>query len=108
MESRHRYISNQINALASEISRLAIACDIDVFDDSAAERILKDDQSICGRTNPEAFRKIRQHLMALFPLEEFAIDRIGANETRDIMDQVRAAIIALREAGSPGSTPRSG
>jgi hypothetical protein len=101
-KSRHRYWSDQINAIGHELSRLAIACEIEIFQQGVAERILQNDESVCGRSNPAAFRKIRSHLMALFPLEEAAIQRLGVDDTREIMDQVRAAIIALREIGASG------
>ncbi len=38
--------------------------------------------------------------MALFPLEEAAIRRLGPEDTQEILDQVRAAIIRLRDAGN--------
>ena len=100
MTEKNRYWSDQIGAIAKELSRLAIACDIDFFDDSVGEKILKNDDSVCGRKNPEAFRKIRSHLMALFPLETAAIERLGVEDTEEIVDQVRAAIISLRSPGS--------
>lgn len=98
-KSRHRYWSDQIDAVAHEISKLAIACDLELFRPEIAESVLKNDDKYCGRKNPEAFRKIRTHLMALFPLEEAAINRLGPDDTQEIFDQVRAAIMALREAG---------
>lgn len=101
-EFKHRYWGRQIEGIVGELSRLAMACDIELGKPGLAERVLKNDQSICGRKNPEAFRKIRQHLMALFSVEERAIDRLGVDETKDILDQVRAAIVATRTAGGPG------
>jgi len=99
-EFKHTYWGRQIDNIAHELSRLAIACDIELGSPGLAERILKNDDSVCGRRNPEAFRQIRQHLMALFSVEERAIDRVGAEDTREILDQVRSAIIAIRQAGS--------
>jgi hypothetical protein len=99
---KDRYWTDQIEAIARELSRLAIACNIDFFAPGNAERILKNDHSVCRQDNPEAFRKIRQHLMALFPLEEAAIARLGPDETKGILDQVRAAIAALRSPGGAG------
>jgi len=99
-EFKHTYWGRQIDNIAHELSRLAIACDIELGSPGLAERILKNDESVCGRSNPRAFRKIRLHLMALFSVEERAIDRVGAEDTREILDQVRAAIIAIRKAGS--------
>jgi hypothetical protein len=98
---KHRYFGGQLDGIARELSKLAIACDIKMFEPGMAERILKNDDSVCGRRNPEAFQKIRRHLMALFPLEERAIERLGVDDTKEILDQVREAIIALRNAGKP-------
>jgi hypothetical protein len=99
-EFKHRYWGRQIDGIARELSRLAIACDIELGKPGLAERILKNDESVCGRKNPKAFRKIRQHLMALFTLEERAISRLGPEDTKEILDQVRTAIIEIRQAGS--------
>jgi len=99
-EFKHTYWGRQIDNLAQELSRLAIVCDIELGKPGLAERILKNDESVCNRKNPKAFRQLRQHLMALFTLEERAISRLGPEDTREILDKVRAAIIKLRQAGS--------
>lgn len=99
-EYKHTYWGRQIDKLARELSRLAIACDIELGKPGLAERILKNDESVCGRKNPKAFRQIRQHLMALFSLEAGAVERLGADDTKEILDQVRTAIVAIRQAGS--------
>ncbi len=100
-EFKHTYWGRQIDSLAHELSRLAIACDIELGSPGLAERILKNDESVCGRSNPKAFRQMRQHLMALFDVEDRAIERLGPRDTKDILDQVRAAIVRIRQAGSP-------
>jgi hypothetical protein len=104
-KSRHRYWADQLQAISSELSKLAIACDIDFYRPDAVSRILRNDATICGRSNPRAFEEIRHHLMALYPLEERAIERIGAEETQTILDEIRHAIAVLRNAGRPGSAP---
>lgn len=101
---KHPYWGRQIDAIAHELSRLAIICDIELGRPGLAEGILKNDQSVCGRDNPEVFRQMRQHLMALFALEERAIERLGPEDTKEILDQVRAAMIAIRKAGSEGNS----
>lgn len=100
-EFKHTYWGRQIDNLAHELSKLSIICDIELGKPGLAERILKNDESVCGRRNPEAFRQLRQHLMALFSLEAGAIERVGAEDTKEILDQVRAAVVAIRQAGSP-------
>jgi len=101
-EFKHPYWGRQVDAIVHELSRLAIICDIELGRDGLAERILKNDESVCGRQNPKLFRQMRQHLMALFTLEEQAIEQLGPEDTKDILDQVRADIIAIRKAGSVG------
>jgi hypothetical protein len=53
---KHSYFGNQLDGMAQELSKLAIACDIKMFEPGMAERILKNDASVCGRSNPEAFK----------------------------------------------------
>ncbi len=103
-EHKHKYWGRQIDGIAQELSRLAIACDIELGKEGLAERILRNDESVCRRRNPEAFQLIRKHLMALLSVEEGAIDRLGAAETREMLDKVRAAITDLRTAGSPSQS----
>ena len=103
-EFKHPYWGRQVDAIAHELSRLAIICDIELGRDGLAERILKNDESVCGRHNPEGFDQMRQHLMALFTLEERAIEQLGPEDTKDILDHVRTAIIAIRKAGSVGNS----
>jgi hypothetical protein len=100
-EFKHTYWGRQIDNLARELSKLAIACDIELGKPGLAERILKNDKTVCGRDNPKAFRQLRQHLMALFSVEAGAVERLGTKDTREILDQVRAAIVAIRQSGSP-------
>ena len=104
-KSKHRYWVDQLHAISSELSKLAIACDIDFYLPDAAARILNNDQTICGRSNPRAFEQIRHHLMALYPLEGRAIERLGAAETQEILDEIRVAIDKLNNAGRSDSEP---
>jgi hypothetical protein len=103
-ESKTTYWSRQIDGIAHELSKLAIACDIELGKPGLAERILKNDETVCRRRNPEAFRQLRQHLMALFSVEGRAIERLGPNDTREILEEVRAAIISIRQAGSDANS----
>jgi hypothetical protein len=102
-KSRHRRFGDQFQAIGEEMSRLAIACDIDLFQKDIGERILREDESVCGRKNTVAFKKIRRLLMAFYPLELKTIDRLGVAETEVILEQVREAIRELRKAGKPGT-----
>ena len=106
-EFKHAQWARQIDGIAQEVSKLALVCDIELGRPGLAERILKNDETVCGRRDEKAFRQIRQHLMALFELQGRAIERLGPEDTKEILDQVRAAIIAIRQAGgASNSLPR--
>ncbi len=92
----------QIDAVAHEISKLAIACDIDILQEGIGVQILRNDDSVCGRKNPKAFRLLREHLMAFFEVSEHAIERLGPNEVGEILERVIHSIRELRESGHPG------
>jgi hypothetical protein len=95
-KSKHTYWSGQLDNLVSEMSRLCIACDVKMLDPGIAERVLKGDQSVCGRKNPEVFEKLRTHVMAYCQVQDRAIKRLGAEEVKGMMDEVRASITRLR------------
>lgn len=95
-EPKHTYWSGQIDNLAAEMSRLCIACNINMLEPGIAERVLKGDQSVCGRKNPEVFEKLRKHLMAFCHVEERAIKRLGADNVQAMLDDVRTAMTRLR------------
>ena len=93
-----------VESIAAEVSMLAIACDIDIEIPNAGERVLRNDQTICGRKNPEAFQKLRRHLMALFPLEEQAIEELGAAKVKQTMDRVREEMRRRRRGSTSATT----
>jgi len=93
---KHSYWSGQFDNLVAEMSRLCIACDIKMLEPGVFERVLKGDQSVCGRKNPEVFEKLRKHLMAYCQVEGKAIKRLGANDVQTMLDEVRASLVRLR------------
>ena len=95
-KSKHTYWSGQIDNLVAEMSRLCIACNINMLEPGVAERVLKGDQSVCGCKNPEVFEKLRKHLMAFCHVEERAIKRLGVDDVQSMLDEVRASMTRLR------------
>jgi hypothetical protein len=97
--TKHLFWSNQLDAFARELSRLAVACKIDVFESGVAERILRNDESVCGVRNPAAFKKIRMHLMGYFSVKGSALDRLGPEGVKEMMDPIWDAIRTLCSGG---------
>ena len=95
-EFRYPNWGRQLESLAEELSRLCIACNIDILKDGAFERILNNDETVCGQRNPTAFTKLRHALMAFYEVEEKAIERLGPADVRVMLDQVRLSIARLR------------
>ena len=102
--SKHRQLQRQIQAVAEELSKLTIACNIALDQQDLWQRILRNDDSVCGRKNDKAFQQIRQHLTAIFPIQKQAIADIGAEATEEILDEIRTTIAKLRLAGSPSAS----
>jgi len=81
--------TRHLDGIATELSRLAIACDLKLSDPGVIERILKNDASVCGRNNQIGFDKLRMLLMATFDSLGKAINRLGDEETGAIVDSIR-------------------
>jgi len=99
MESKFKSVKTQASAIAREVSMLAIACDIDINQDQIAQRVLNNDSTVCRRQNPKAFEKLRRHLMAFFPMKNKAIENLSAEHVGKALNEVRASIRELRDAG---------
>lgn len=98
-ETKHAAWKRHLEGIADELLRLSIACDVRLRDPGVIDRILKDDATVCGRKNPEAFRKLRNLVMATYDSLGKSIDRIGPEETKMIRDAITARIAKLRDSG---------
>ena len=85
--------------IADELLHLAVACDLRLRDAGVIERVLKNDQSVCGRKNEEGFQKLRNLLIAYYDSLGKAIDRIGPEETKKIVDALTARKMKQRDSG---------
>lgn len=82
--------SRHLDGIADELRHLSAACGIRLRDDGVVERILRNDASVCGRKNEIGFEKLRKLLIATFDSVGKSIDRIGPEETKKIVDAIRA------------------
>ncbi len=99
-DTKHAVWQRHLDGIANELLRLSIACDVRLRDPGVVERILKDDSTVCGRKNPEAFRKLRNLVMATYDSLGKSIDRIGPEDTKMITDAIAARIAQDRDGGS--------
>lgn len=97
--------TQQIDDVMLEISRQAATCKVRLLDPGVIEAVLHNNESVCGNSNPRAFKKLRDTLMLGFTLREKAYDQLGPIEADELIQSIRAK---LRERfgdklGGPGS-----
>ena len=85
--------------IASELLNLAIACNVRLREPGVIERVLRNDITVCGRKNPESFGKMRSLLIAYFDSVGKAVDRIGPEDTKRIIDAITDRKMKLRDSG---------
>ena len=85
--------------IADELLHLAIACNVRLREPGVIERVLKNDITVCGRKNEASFRKIRSLLIAFYDSVGKAVDRIGPEDTKTIIDAITQRKMKLRDGG---------
>ena len=85
--------------IADELLNLAIACNVRLREPGVIERVLRNDTSVCGRRNEEGFRKLRSLLIAFYNSVGKATDRIGAEDTKRIIEAIKERKMKLRDSG---------
>jgi hypothetical protein len=98
-DERNPQWTRHLEGIADELLRLSIACDVRLRDPGVVDRILRNDETVCGRRNQPGFSKLRKLLMAAFDSLGKAVDRIGADETRAIADSIADSIARRRDSG---------
>ena len=106
-DTKKNQLRREVDALAREVSRLAIACDIELGHQGLPERIFRNDETVCRKRNPEAFAKLRRQLIALAQIEGKAMEDLGREEAIGTLNRALAEVARLRKLGSPNaSVPR--
>src|SRR5689334_3393394 len=71
-----------------EIARLATICNVRILDAGVIERVLKNDESVCGSKNPRAFDKLLQTLMMHYHVRDQAVGALGEEQTRKLVTSI--------------------
>jgi len=86
-----------LDAIGDELLRLTAICDVNLRETGVVERILKNDESVCGKRNPIGFRKLRDLVMATIDSLNKSADRIGADETAAMVKAIMDRLDRRRE-----------
>ncbi len=91
-DPRRRYFEEQLAGIDLECLRQAMLCGVRVDDRSNAIRVLENDESVCTKPNPAAFRALRAALTMHFTVRDRAFAGIGHDETMAIVDEIVARL----------------
>ncbi len=101
------YWAKSLDDVDREIARNATICNVRILDPGVIERVLNNDESVCGSKNPAAFTKLRNTLMMHYHVREQAAAQIGQAQTamlvQSIVDKLRERI-GERLGGGPAAT----
>ena len=95
-ETKHPAWSRHLDAIGEELVKLCIACDVRLREPGVIDRILKNDETVCGTKNPIGFRKLRALVMATYSSVNKAVDRIGPDELKTITDGIIERVEKLK------------
>jgi hypothetical protein len=107
-ESRHTAWVRHFDGIGDELVRLAVACDLRLREPGVIERILANDETVCGRRNAIGFHKLHLLVKAMYHSVEKSIGRLGPEDTRLITDALTARLERQRAIGdgrSPDPAP---
>lgn len=75
-----------------EVARCASICRVRLLDPGIIERVLRNDQSVCGTNNPQAFEKLRSALMMHYHVRTQAVGVLGETATAEVIEEIVANI----------------
>ncbi len=73
--------SKNLDDVDREVARLATICKVRLLDPGVIQRVLDNDATVCGTSNPAAFDKLRQALMMHYHVRDKAVGAIGEAAT---------------------------
>lgn len=95
----HPAWARHLDTIADELLRLTTVCGVNLRDPGVVERIVKNDATVCAKKNPIGFRKLRELVIATFDSLNKAVDRVGPEETKMMVDAIMERLERRRELG---------
>jgi hypothetical protein len=102
---RGTWWAKNLDDVDREVARLATICNVRILDPGVIERVLHNDASVCGSSNPVAFGKLRTALMMHYTVRGKAVEAMGEAATRELVDEIVGKLrerIGERLGGEPG------
>ena len=89
-----RFWGRQLNDVMSEMVRQATICKVRLLDPGVIDAVLRNDESVCGTSNPRSFKKLRDAMMLGFMVREKSVDNLGPLETEAMVAAIREQLTA--------------
>jgi len=86
---RSRYWGRQIDDVMSEMARQASICKVRLLDAGVVDAVLRNDESVCGTSNPLSFKKLRDAMLMGFMVRGKSVDNLGPVETEALVTAIR-------------------
>jgi hypothetical protein len=94
-------LAKSLDDIDSEIARLALLCKVRILDPGVAERVVRNDASVCGTNNPVAFGKLHNMLSMHFGVRDSVADAHGdasvSRVEQQVIDRLRARFPTLAD-----------
>ena len=78
--------------LMSEIARQATICKVRLLDPGVINAVIRNDESVCGTSNPLSFKKLRDAMLMGFVVKGKSVDALGPVETEGLVTAIRERI----------------
>lgn len=91
-EMRGKFWGRQMRDVMSEMARQATICKVRLLDPGVIDAVLRNDESVCGTSNPLSFKKLRDAMMLGFVVRDKSVKTLGPAETEALVTAIRDAI----------------
>lgn len=80
--------AKNLDEIDREVVRLATICNVRILDPGIIERVLQNDASVCGSSNPVAFKKLRDALTMHYHARDKTAGVLGQTHTTQLVTEI--------------------
>ena len=91
-EFRAKFWGRQMDDLMTEMGRQATICKVKLLDPGVIDAVLRNDESVCGTSNPLSFKKLRNAMLMGFVVKGKSVKALGPVETEGLIAAIRERI----------------
>jgi len=80
--------AKNLDDVDQEVARQALICNVRILDAGVIERVMQNDESVCGNRNPLAFGKLRAALMMHYQARNKTVGVLGQAQTDKLVTEI--------------------